>query len=264
MLRNAAAFAMATAVGTIYLYTSQVLTAAVTDGRETGLFSASFRVFVVVATIPGLLILVAFPLLSRAARDDRKRLAYAVHRLFDTTTVLGLGAAIGLVVGAASIIDVMAGAGFRDAVPALRIQGITLIASYALAPIGFALLSLHAHRAILVVNAIALAVMLASVGALAATFGAEGAAAGTVIGEWTLAGGYLIALWRSASGVAPRFGRAARGLVASVPCFALALVSGIPAWLLAAAALALYALLLLLVRALPEELLELLPRRRSR
>jgi O-antigen/teichoic acid export membrane protein len=264
MLRTAAAFAMATAVGTIYLYTSQVLTAAVTDGRETGLFSASFRVFVVVASIPGLLITVAFPLLSRAARDDRDRLAYAVHRLFDTTTVLGLGAAIGLVVGAESIIDVMAGSSFEDAVPALRIQGVTLIASYALAPIGFALLSLHAHRPILVVNAVALAVMLASVGALAAAYGAEGAAIGTVLGEWTLAAGYLIALARTAPAVVPSFARPARGLVAALPCAALALVSGPPAWLLAGVALVAYTLLLLAVRAVPEELLELVPRRRAR
>ena len=264
MIRAAAAFAMATAVGTIYLYTSQVLTAAVTDGRETGLFSASFRVFVVVASIPGLLIMVAFPLLSRAARDDRDRLAYAVHRLFDTTTVLGLGAAIGLIVGAPFIIDVMAGSGFQDAVPALRIQGVTLIASYALAPIGFALLSLHAHRGILVVNAMALVVMLASVGLLAAASGAEGAAVGTVVGEWTLAAGYLVALRRSAPSVAPGFGRAARGLAVALPCFAFALVPGIPSWLLAGVALSVYGLLLILVRAVPDELLELVPRRRSR
>jgi O-antigen/teichoic acid export membrane protein len=262
MLRAAAAFSMATAVGTIYLYTSQVLTAAVTDGRETGLFSASFRVFVVVATVPGLLITVAFPLLSRAARDDRERLAYAVHRLFDTTTVMGLGAAIGLVVGAPSIIYVMAGSGFEDAVPALRIQGVTLLASYALAPIGFALLSLHAHRGILVANAVALAVMLAAVGVLASTLGSEGAALGTVIGEWSLATGYLLALRRAEPTAAPSFDRAARGLLAAAPCFALALVSGLPAWLMAALALAIYALLLVVARAVPGELLELMPGRR--
>jgi O-antigen/teichoic acid export membrane protein len=207
---------------------------------------------------------VAFPLLSRAARDDRTRLAYAVHRLFDTTTVLGLGASIGLVVGAATIIDVMAGSGFRDAAPALRIQGVTLVASYALAPIGFALLSLHAHRSILIVNAMALATMLAAVGALGAALGAEGAALGTVIGEWGLAAGYLVALQRMASEVTPSFDRAARGLVAAAPCFALALVSGVPAWAMAALALALYALLLVVLRAVPDELVELMPRRRAR
>jgi O-antigen/teichoic acid export membrane protein len=262
MLRTAAAFALATAVGTIYLYTSQVLTAAVTDGRETGLFAASFRVFVVVAAVSGLLVTVAFPLLSRAARDDRERLAYALHRLFDTTTVLGVGAAIGLVVGAPTIIDVMAGSGFADATPVLRIQGAAVLASYALAPIGFALLSLHEHRGILLANGVALTVMLVSVGALGAAFGAEGAAIGTVLGEWSLAAAYLIALRRTARPVAPGFGRAARGVVAGGPCLALALVSGPPAWVMAAVALLAYALLLVLVRAVPEELLELLRRRR--
>jgi O-antigen/teichoic acid export membrane protein len=264
LLRATVAFAMATAVGTIYLYTSQVLTAAVTDGHETGLFSASFRVFVVVASVPGLLILVAFPLLSRAARDDRERLSYAVHRLFDTTSLLGLAAAIGLVVGAPTIIDIMAGTGYREAVPALRIQGATLLASFALAPIGFALLSLHAHRAILVANAAALAVMLCAVGALASAFGAEGAAIGTVVGEWSLAIGYFLGLRRTASEVIPGFDRAMRGLIVAAPCTALALVPGTPAWVLASLALVVYTLLLVVVRAVPHELVEVIPGRRTR
>lgn len=257
LLRAAAAFAMATAVGTIYLYTAQILTAAVTDGQETGLFSASFRVFVVVASIPGLLITVAFPLLSRAARDDRDRLAYAVHRLFDTTTILGFGGAIGLIVAAPTIIDVMAGSSFSGAVPALRIQGVTVIASFALAPIGFALLSLHAHRAILVANLIALATMLVVVTILASAYGAVGAAVGSVIGEWTLAVAYYVGLRRTARAVAPPFDRAVRGLLAALPCVLLVFATALPPWLAGGIALAVYAGLLVLVRAVPDELVDL-------
>jgi O-antigen/teichoic acid export membrane protein len=259
LLRVATVFAMATAVGTIYLYTAQVLTAVVTDARATGLFSASFRVFVVVATVPGLLITVAFPLLSRAARDDRERLSYAIQRLVDTTGILGLGAALGLVVGAPTVIDVMAGPGFQGAVPALRIQGVTLIASFVLAPLGFALLSVHAHRAILAVNLVGLVVMLATVTGLALALGPEGAALGTVAGETTLVCGYLAALRRGYAEIAPGFRRFLRGLLVAIPCAALALVSGPPAWVLACLALGAYALLLVMVRAVPEELLELVP-----
>jgi O-antigen/teichoic acid export membrane protein len=256
LLRAAAAFAMATAVGVVYLYTSQILTAAVTDARDTGLFAASFRVFVVVAMVPGLLITVAFPLLSRAARDDRERLAYAVQRLLDTTLVLGLGAALGVALGAPVIIDVMAGSSFADAVPALRIQSITLVATFIIAPIGFALLSLHDHRGILVANVVALTVMLASVGALASAFGPEGAAAGTVIGEVTLGAGYLLALHRSAPDVSPGFERAWRSLVAAAPGFALLAVPGLPSLAAVVVGLTLYALLLAVLRAVPDELLE--------
>jgi O-antigen/teichoic acid export membrane protein len=263
LLRAAAAFAMATAVGTIYLYTSQILTAAVTDEHDTGLFSASFRVFVVVAAIPGLLLTVAFPLLSRAARDDRERLAYAVHRLFDTTAILGLGAALGLVVGASSVIEVMAGADFADAAPVLRIQAATLVATFVLAPIGFALLSLHAHRPILVVNLFALMVMLASVAALASSFGPQGAAAGTVLGESVLAAGYLLALRRAASGVVPAVGRALRALMVALPCLGFVALP-VPDWVAAIVALIAYAILLVLVRAVPDELIELVRRRAAR
>ena len=163
LLRSVAVFALATAVGTIYLFTAQILVAAVTDARETGLFAASFRTFVVVGSIPGLLITVAFPLLSRAARDDRERLSYAVQRLLDVSIILGLGAALAVIIGAPAIMQVIAGDGFADAVTPLRIQGVTLLASFVLAPAGFALLSLHLHRVILIANGVALAVMLPSV-----------------------------------------------------------------------------------------------------
>jgi O-antigen/teichoic acid export membrane protein len=260
LVRSAAAFSMAVAVGTIYLYTSQILTAAVTNSHDTGLFSASFRVFVVVGAIPGLLITVAFPLLSRAARDDRERLSYAVQRLIDTTGILGLGAAVGLVVGAPTIIDVMAGAAFADAVPALRILGATLVASFLLAPMGFALLSLHAHRAILLANLAALGVMLVAVGVLAPLLGPEGAALGTVFGEASLAAGYLLALKRTGSDVTPSLGLTLRGTLAAAPCLALAFITGLPAWIAAVCALTIYTALLFLTRSIPQELLELLPR----
>jgi O-antigen/teichoic acid export membrane protein len=262
LMRAAAAFSMATAVGTVYLYTAQILTAAVTDARETGLFSASFRVFVVIAGVPALLISVAFPLLSRAARDDRARLAYAVQRLLDTTSILGFGASLALVVGAPAIIDVMAGAGFADAVPALRIQGATLAATFILAPLGFALLSLHAHREILAANIVGLVVILAAVSGLASQLGPEGAALGTVVGETTLAVAYILTLRRRDPDVLPGLGRAGRALLAAAPCFAILLVDGLPSWVAAALALVAYAGLLVVVRAIPDELLELTSRRR--
>lgn len=262
LLRASAAFAMATAVGTVYLFTAQILTAAVTDARATGLFAASFRVFIVLAAVPGLLITVAFPLLARAARDDRVRLRYAIQRLIDTTALLGPAAALTLVIGAPAILDVMAGAEFSDAAPALRIQGATLLASFLLAPIGFALLSIHAHRSILVVNAAAFGVTVVSVSILAMTLGAEGAALGTVIGEWTLGLGYLVALRRVAPELVPAFGQALRAILAAAVCLPLALLSAVPAMVATLMALALYAVLALLVRAVPEELTEIVMRRR--
>jgi O-antigen/teichoic acid export membrane protein len=263
LLVSSAAFVMATAVGTIYLFTAQILTAAVTDARATGLFAASFRIFVVLAAVPGLLITVAFPLLSRAARDDRDRLAYAVQRLEDTTGVLGPAAAIVLVLGAPAVLDVVAGPDFAAAAPALRIQAATLLASFVLAPIGFALLSIHAHRGILVANALAFGVTMAAVAILASSLGSEGAALATVIGEWTLALGYLVALRRVSPDIVPGFAAPARAIAAAAACLLLAFLP-LPSWLLAVCGVAVYAVLVLVLRAVPAELLELLPRPRPR
>ncbi len=264
LLRAAVAFAMATAVGTVYVYAAQILTAAVTDARDTGLFSASFRVYIVLAGVPGLLITVAFPLLSRAARDDHERLGYAVQRLLDTTTILGLGMGLGIVVGAPTIVEVMAGSGFADAVPVLRIQAATLVVTSVVAPMGFALLSLHVHRGIFVANLMALLVMLVGVTTLAAGLGPEGSALATIIGESTLATGYFVALHRAAPELVPGLGPGVRGAVAVAPCAAILLVPGLPAWLAATVALGAYAVLLVVLRAIPEELVELLPRRPGR
>jgi hypothetical protein len=64
--------------------------------------------------------------------------------------------------------------------------------------------------------------------------------------------------------VSPGFERTARGLGAAGPCLGLALVPGPPAWFLAAVALVVYALLLVLLRAVPDELMELIQGRRTR
>ncbi len=50
------AFTLATAVGTVYVYTAQILTHVVAGGFQSGLFSVSFRIFIVAAGVPGLLI----------------------------------------------------------------------------------------------------------------------------------------------------------------------------------------------------------------
>jgi O-antigen/teichoic acid export membrane protein len=259
LLQSAVAFALATAVGTIYIYTAQLLTALVADAHETGLFAVSFRAFIVTATIPGLLVTVAFPLLARAARDDRARLAYAVQRLFEAMSLLGIGIALGVVVGAPTVIRVMAGSEYADATGALRIQALTMMASFALAPWGFALLSLHLHRGMLIVNAAAFLVSAVTVSSLAASSGAEGAAIGTVLGEATLAAGYAVVLTRANRAMRPGLRVVLKGLVAAGPPLAFMLVlPPVPAAILALAA---YTVTLIALRAIPAEILEIRPGR---
>ena len=66
-------------------------------------------------SVPQLLVVSAFPIFVRAARDDSERLAYGVGRMFHAMLILGVGFALVLVLGAPFVIDVVAGPAFGPA-----------------------------------------------------------------------------------------------------------------------------------------------------
>ena len=84
-------YAAANAVGVLYGSLAIILLSLVATTEETGYFGAAFRVFLVLAGIPTLLVTSAFPILARAARDDHERLAYALQRLWDISLIVGAG-----------------------------------------------------------------------------------------------------------------------------------------------------------------------------
>jgi len=258
LVRPTITFALATAVGAIYVYTALVLTSLVSTEYETGLFGASFRVYVIVAAVPGVLVTTAFPLLSRAARDDRERLRYATQRLFEGTAILGGGALIGCVLGAAPIMAVVGGAEYDGAIPVLRIQGVALALTFAISTWGFTLLAMHRHRAMIVANGVALAISAGTVLVLARSHGAQGAAFGTLFGELWLAVGYVWGIVGGDPLMRPRFRLAVR-VVPSVALGLLPWFLPLPDVVATVAGLGVYAVALLLLGALPNEIREHLP-----
>jgi O-antigen/teichoic acid export membrane protein len=256
LLRLTVAFSLATAVGTIYVYTAQIVASLVAGAHQSGLFAASFRVFVVANTVPGLLASTAFPLLARAARDDRERLAYALQRIFEVSLILGVAMGLGVLGGAQFVLAVIAGPKFAGATPVLHILGVAMIASFVLSGWSFALLSMRRYAGLLLVNAAAFLVSVSLTLALAAAHGAQGAAVAVLCGELTLAGGYLFVLVRGRPELRPRLAVLGKVAIAAAPAAAIALALGLPS---------LVRTLLALSRALPRELTELLPRpRRAR
>jgi O-antigen/teichoic acid export membrane protein len=263
LLSLTVAFSLATAVGTIYIYTAQILTSLVASAHQSGLFAASFRVFIVTAGVPGLLVSGTLPLLARAARDDRERLAYALARIFEVSLILGVAAAVGLLGGAQFVIAVVAGPKYAGAAAVLRIQGLAMIASFVLAGWSFALLSLKRYRGLLLANAAALAVSCALTLTLAAVHGARGAAVATLGGEGTLAAGTLFVLVLGHPELRPPLGILPKVALAAAPATVLALATDLPSLVRALLALGAYGLLIALMRAVPKELTELIPRPRG-
>jgi O-antigen/teichoic acid export membrane protein len=262
LLRDTLTFSLATGVGAMYVFTTQILTSLTASGVQNGLFAASFRVFVVAASIAGLVVSAAFPVLARAARDDRERLRYAVQSMLEVVAILGVAAALGAVTGAAPIIALIAGPHFAGAAAPLRIDGAALLASFILPALGMALISLHRHRALAFANLIALAVTAALTLILATSHGATGAAVATVCGEWILCIAYLVALTRGAASLPLHGAFVLRIVAAAIPAFAVMLLQ-LPAVVQLVAAFVVYAALVALFKAVPGELYALLPFRSS-
>lgn len=260
LIRPVLTFAVATAVGSVYVYTAMVLTELVASGHEAGLFAASFRVWSVVAAVPAVIVTTAFPVMSRAARDDHDRLAYATQRLFEGGAVLGGGTLVACVVGAQTIMLVIGGDAYRPAAPVLRIHGVALALTFVLVVWAFALMALHRHRSLVFVNAIGLGVSAAMVLTLAPRYGAVGAAWGTLAGELVLAVGYGLSLAAVRSALRPQFARTVRVVPAVLAAVAVGV--GLPVANPAATivAVAVYGIAIIVGRALPDELVDYLPR----
>ena len=176
LLADALPYALATTVGFVYVYLAVILLGFVSSEHEVGIYSAAFRVFIVLVGLAGLVQQSAFPVLARSARDDRDRLRYATQRLLDGSLVLGGLVGLATAVGAPIAIDVIAGSRYAEAVPALRIQGAALMMTFLAVLAGFALLSLHRYSAVLVVNALGLVTSVVLVVSLGHRYGSTGAA----------------------------------------------------------------------------------------
>jgi O-antigen/teichoic acid export membrane protein len=263
LLRTTITFSLATGVGAAYVFAAQILTSLAASPHQNGIFAASFRVFAVVATSGGLIAASAFPILARAARDDHDRLAYAIQRLFEVLLLIGVAVGVATVTGAHTIIAIIAGHAYASAAGVLRIEALAMVASFMLATWGYALISLHRHRALVWANALALAAAVSLTLLLAPGMGARGSAIASVCAEWLLNVGYALALWRAHPQLRPSLGSVPRIVAAAVPALAVMLL-GLPDAVQMIVALAVYAGAVVLLRAVPPELDELVAFRRGR
>jgi O-antigen/teichoic acid export membrane protein len=252
LLRHTAAYAIAVALNSVYFRIAILALSLLASERETGYFATAFRVVEVLIAVPALIIGAAFPILTRAARDDTNRLDNAASRLVEVGLILGTWTTLGLFLAAEPIIAVLAGDQFDPSVSLLRIQSFALMATFVIVASGYVLLSLHCHRTLLLVNVAALGVSLICNAVLVPTYEATGAAVAVLVAEVVLAAASLAAVIRRRPAVVVAVRRApaviGAGLVAGLVGFA-----GLPDLVAAILALLLFPLLLVAVRRFPPE-----------
>jgi len=187
LLRETFPFAIAIALNSVYFRVTVVVVSLAATELETGYFSTSFRVVEVIIALPVLVIGAAYPIVTRAYRDDADRFVYGVRRMFELSLIVGGGVALLLVLGARFATDVLGGAEAAPAAAVLRIQGLALIGTFVAVACGFPLLVMGRYRSLLVANALGLLVTLVTAIVLVGPYGARGAAVATVAAEIALA-----------------------------------------------------------------------------
>jgi len=258
-------YSAAVAAGVLYFYSAIVITSLLANGHQLGYFQLSFRVTTVLTGIPGLLAISAFPIFSRAARDDLGRLGYALGRVFEVSLLVGAWVALSLAVGARFAVELVGGSAsthnFLPAAPVLSFQAVALGGTFMGSVASFGLLSLGLNRQILLLNVTGLVGAVALMCVLVPLDGAQGAAIGTMIGEvgaaaagWVVLGTTHAELWPPLR-VVPRIALAtivgaAPVLLTSWPVLTRVMLSSV-----------LYGAIVLATKAFPRELLDLLPAR---
>jgi O-antigen/teichoic acid export membrane protein len=254
-------YAFAIAASALYFRVAILLVSALSSAEQLGYFSASFRVIEVLTLVPGLLAGSAFPIFARAAQDDHRRLGYALGRVFEVSLAVGAWVAVSIAIAAPLAIRIIGGPSFKPAVPVLAIQGVGLGAMFVSLVWANGLLSLGLYRLILALNVGALMFSAALGAILIPIDGARGAAVATALAEIAAAILQALAVVAGRPALRPSLRVLPRVALASAAGLApLALASaGVPTILCLAASTVLYAVVLLLVRALPRELLDLVP-----
>ena len=252
-------FSLATAVGTAYLYGTQLVASLTTTHQQTGLFAVVFRVFSVTTSIPIVVGTAATAVLARAGRDDPDRLSHVLKRYLEVSILAGLGIALTLSAAAGVIIPVIAGGRFHAAIAVAAIQPFALVGTFMAAPCVYGLLTLNLYRPMLVANTTALVVMVVGTSVLAHTYGAQGAAISSIVCEMTVAVLMLVGLLRRLPDCRPPARFLAKVLLASACAAPVALGPWLTALPRTIAVCAVFVSLVLVTQALPPELTQTLP-----
>jgi O-antigen/teichoic acid export membrane protein len=203
-----------------------------------------------------------FPILARAARDDRDRLRYASQRIFEVSLIFGIGLVLVIELAAPTIMRVVAGDAGEGSIEVLRVQAPAVAATFVAIACGYPLLSLRRHRALLLANLVPLVASVGLCFALIPMWGATGAAVATTTAEYGLAATYLLLLTRDDEGVRLSLGVAGPILLAAGLGFAM-FAAPVPDLVRAAAGAALFIGALAVTGRIPPELLEAARRRRA-
>ncbi len=259
LLRQALPVAIAIVMNVLYLRLLVIMVSLIDDSTETGYYVTAFRVFEVLIGLPTLVLSVALPLLAVAGAENMERLRYGLQRTLELAVVTAVGLSV-VTVAVAPALPVLFGSEFSSAVPMLQIQAWALIPLFVGQVLSIALVALHRQKALALGNAVTVVVVLVVGFALISAYGGKGAAGAGFVAEASLCVMLFLLLFRNAREVAPHFRFIWRPGLA-LAAGAVPLLIGFGSVVSGVLAVAAFAVVALLARAVPGEVFEALRHR---
>jgi O-antigen/teichoic acid export membrane protein len=265
LLRDSLPYAAALAVSVLYFRVGVILSSLIASEAQTGYYSLAFRIVELVSGVPWLLVGSAFPVLSRAARDDAERLRYTLGRTYEVSLILGAWVALAIGLGAPFAVDVVGGRDeFEPSIEVLSVLGAAMLGTFLIACWGYGLLTLRRHVELLAANLSAFVLGTGLAIVLISSHGALGAAIATTATELWLAAVYLLLLLRARPDLRPRFTLIPAVALAAGIAVAVPLLLGLPSVPATLLGTVLFFGVLAALRQIPPELFEALRLQRSR
>jgi O-antigen/teichoic acid export membrane protein len=262
VLGKAAAVAVAYTLGLVYFRLLLIMLSLVAVEREVGLFGTSLRIYELLVGIPVLVLGVALPVLSAAAAQP-ERLDYQLRRVSEGALLLATVMAIATGLAAEPVVTLLGGEEYRDAAPVLQVHIAGFVPMFLANVCATTLVATDRQNTLIVVNAVALAFLVAIGAVLVPTYDAMGAAAAAAIGEVILASVSVVALARHGHRVLPTFGWLVRLAVAAALGLGVGAFLQLPEIVAAVLGTAVFAAAVLALRLPPPEFATALPRARA-
>jgi O-antigen/teichoic acid export membrane protein len=167
----------------LYNYLDIVMLGVMRGDSETGLYSAAYRVYEGFSNIPSIISVVLTPRLAREFISNRASHHRTAFRGVWVAAVLGIPVALGAIVAAPYLTQLLFGAAFAPSAMVLQILAAGFVVVFPLAVLHAVAISTNAERLLLVTGILGLVVNSAANLVLIPTHGMHGAAIATIIGE---------------------------------------------------------------------------------
>jgi O-antigen/teichoic acid export membrane protein len=130
MLKSGYPYLLNIGVRTVYIQIDVVILSWLVSETVLGWYSASSRLFSTFLFIPTVLMMAAFPAMSRMHTADPESMPKLIRKNFDLLLLFGIPIGLGLFVMANPLVDLLFGSEFAASGPVLAIMGLVLIFTY--------------------------------------------------------------------------------------------------------------------------------------